>query len=95
MFIRFVFSRGINVLGRKSELDKAMEKMKDQMYKKQVDEEKVRNRSDLERELEKRALRLKEYENVLADQAGVRCPPHDEFHRIHTKGNGRFASATS
>lgn len=63
------------MLGQKSELSKAMEKMKEQMYKKQLEEEKVRNRSDLERELEKRARRLKEYEHALAEEGGLRYPP--------------------
>ncbi|GAU91101.1 hypothetical protein RvY_03420-1 [Ramazzottius varieornatus] len=91
--LKFNNKMGINVLGQKSELSKAMEKMKEQMYKKQLEEEKVRNRSDLERELEKRARRLKEYEHALAEEGGLRYPPlNDEFHRIHAKVNGRFAS---
>ncbi|OQV21051.1 hypothetical protein BV898_05124 [Hypsibius exemplaris] len=95
---------GINVLGQKTELQKAMEKMRKQVFTKQELEEKKKNRSDLELKLEKRQLRLKEYENVMTDQPGQ----HDmntssfpavlsanEFHRIHAKVNGRFASATT
>lgn len=86
--------RGINVLDQKSELQKAMEKMRGQVTKKQLDEEKKKQRSDLERELEKRAIRMKEYENVMTEP--VTFPPSEnEFHRIHAKVNGRFASATS
>lgn len=73
-----------------------MEKMRDQVGRKREDEVKKQSKSDLEAELERRALRLKEIENALAESSGGSFPtPDDEFHRIHAKVNGRFASATS
>ncbi|XP_055333133.1 uncharacterized protein LOC129584826 isoform X1 [Paramacrobiotus metropolitanus] len=89
---------GINVLGQKSELQKAMEKMRGQVTRKQLEEEKKNQRSDLEREFEKRAMRLKDYENAVAAEPAIPYQPVDEFHRMHAKVakvNGRFASATS
>ena len=112
-----LFYRGIKVLGQKSELQKAMEKMRKQVSTKQQDEERKLNRSDLELKLEKRQLRLKEYENMAlasseqpqpipvtnaaanggAAMAGFPSSENvtDEFHRMHAKVNGRFASATT
>ncbi|XP_013780418.1 protein FAM107A-like [Limulus polyphemus] len=53
---------GKNVLGQKSELQKAMEKVKDDQKKKEMDRLRINHCSPLEKQLEIQAVKLKQQE---------------------------------
>ncbi|XP_076357501.1 protein FAM107B-like [Tachypleus tridentatus] len=73
---------GKNVLGKKSELEKAMEKVKDDQKKKEMQQLCINKRSSLEKCLEVQADKLKQYE----DNSNMKTEAiESEFHQVHSK----------
>ncbi|XP_013772038.2 protein FAM107B-like [Limulus polyphemus] len=73
---------GKNVLNQKTELQKVLEKFKDEQKKKNIEEEKQNKRTALEKKLEQQASRIKEYEDLNEEK-----PKKDEseFLKVHAK----------
>ncbi|XP_076333995.1 protein FAM107B-like isoform X2 [Tachypleus tridentatus] len=73
---------GKNVLNQKTELQKVLEKFKDEQKKKNTEVEKQNNRTALEKKLEQQANKIKEYEDLNEEK-----PKKDEseFLKVHAK----------
>jgi len=78
---------GKNVLGQKSELKKVMDKFQEEQKKKELEVEKLNNRTSLEKKLEEQALKLKmvEEQRAINEKTVEELEPQSEFHRIHAK----------
>ncbi|BET00492.1 Protein of unknown function (DUF1151) [Nesidiocoris tenuis] len=83
---------GKNVLNQKSELQRAMEKYKDNQFKKELEQQRQENMTPLERVIEQRAKRLEilERDNTLNEKEINSKEP--EFLQIHAKLRARMES---
>ncbi|XP_013779811.1 protein FAM107A-like [Limulus polyphemus] len=78
----FNYKIGKNVLGQKSELQKAMEKVKDDQKKKEMDQLCINKRSSLEKRLEAQADKLQQHE----EKSNMKTEATEsEFHQVHSK----------
>ncbi|XP_076341120.1 protein FAM107B-like isoform X1 [Tachypleus tridentatus] len=79
---------GKNVLGQKSELQKVMEKVKDDQKKKEMDQLRINQCSPLEKRLEIQAVKLKQHEesNDMTSEASG-------FHQVLSKVCSKTTSA--
>ncbi|KAH6927570.1 hypothetical protein HPB50_005687 [Hyalomma asiaticum] len=76
---------GKSVLGQKSELQKAMEKMKDEQRRKELEEERVKGRTALEKRLEEQANKLKLHEESEVIKTDLPSSEESEFLRVHAR----------
>ncbi|KAM7308929.1 uncharacterized protein ISCGN_012560 [Ixodes scapularis] len=76
---------GKNVLGQKTELQKVMEKMKDEHKRKELEEERQRGRTALEKRLEEQANKLKLHEETEMVKADLASSEESEFLRVHAR----------
>lgn len=76
---------GKNVLGQKTELQKVMEKMKDEQKRKELEEEKQRGRTALEKRLEEQANKLKLHEETEMVKTDLASSEESEFLRVHAR----------
>ncbi|KAH7947773.1 hypothetical protein HPB52_015748 [Rhipicephalus sanguineus] len=76
---------GKSVLGQKSELQKAMEKMKDEQRRKELEEERVKGRTALEKRLEEQANKLKLHEETEVIKTDLPSSEESEFLRVHAR----------
>ncbi|XP_013777354.2 uncharacterized protein LOC106462028 [Limulus polyphemus] len=72
---------GRSVLNQKTELQKALEKFKDEQKKREIEEEKHTKCTALEKKLEQQAIKIKQYENDEKTQK----KEDSEFLKIHAK----------
>lgn len=84
---------GKSVLGQKSELQKAMDKFREDQKKKELEEERLKKRSVLEKKLEEQANKLKQHE----EQDLKKDEPQDqpEFLRVHARVCAQTVSVDS
>lgn len=77
---------GRNVLGQKSELQKALEKVKDDQKKKELEEERQTKRSALEKRLEEQANKIR-MQDTESETIGNDLTPTEEseFLRVHAR----------
>ncbi|XP_050026527.1 uncharacterized protein [Dermacentor andersoni] len=76
---------GKSVLGQKSELQKAMEKMKEEQRRKELEEERVKGRTALEKRLEEQANKLKLHEESEVIKTDLPSSEESEFLRVHAR----------
>uniref|UniRef100_A0A1E1WZK1 Uncharacterized protein n=1 Tax=Amblyomma aureolatum TaxID=187763 RepID=A0A1E1WZK1_9ACAR len=76
---------GKSVLGQKTELQKAMEKMKEEQRRKELDEEKTKGRTALEKRLEEQANKLKLHEESEVIKPDLPSSEESEFLRVHAR----------
>lgn len=76
---------GKNVLGQKTELQKVMEKMKDEQKKKELEEERHRGRTALEKRLEEQANKLKLQEESDGVKSELIGSEESEFLKVHAR----------
>ncbi|XP_075751380.1 uncharacterized protein LOC119174680 isoform X2 [Rhipicephalus microplus] len=76
---------GKSVLGQKSELQRAMEKMKDEQRRKELEEERVKGRTALEKRLEEQANKLKLHEETEVIKTDLPSSEESEFLRVHAR----------
>ncbi|XP_065352709.1 uncharacterized protein LOC135947715 [Cloeon dipterum] len=85
--IMFNKKLGINVLNQKSELQRAMEKHKDQAARKEAEKEKLNNKTAFEKVIEERARRLETQEKSEEEEHNDQKP---EFLQVHAKLRSRM-----
>lgn len=76
---------GKSVLGQKTELQKAMEKMKDEQRRKELEEERIKGRTALEKRLEEQANKLKLHEESEVIKPELPSSEESEFLRVHAR----------
>lgn len=76
---------GKSVLGQKTELQKAMEKMKEEQRRKELEEEKIKGRTALEKRLEEQANKLKLHEESEVIKPDLPSSEESEFLRVHAR----------
>ncbi|CAM1324211.1 Uncharacterised protein g8598 [Pycnogonum litorale] len=76
---------GKNVLGQKSELKKVMEKFHDDLKKKEIDQERIANRSSFEKRLDEQAKKLKETTELDDGFTTDNSIHNSEFRKLHAK----------
>ncbi|XP_039295754.1 protein FAM107B isoform X2 [Nilaparvata lugens] len=83
---------GKNVLNQKSELQKALEKHKDNQARKEVEMQKQEEKTPLERVIEERARRLESYEKGSLENESKSSSEKPEFLQVHARLRARMDS---
>lgn len=74
---------GKSVIGQKTELHKAFDKLREDQKKKELEEEKLQKKTALERKLEEQANKLKQQEEI--ETKKIEEPDQPEFLRVHAR----------
>lgn len=74
---------GKSVIGQKTELHKAFDKLREDQKKKELEEEKLQKKTALEKKLEEQANKLKQQEEIETKKIEVADQP--EFLRVHAR----------
>ncbi|RZF34231.1 hypothetical protein LSTR_LSTR010551, partial [Laodelphax striatellus] len=83
---------GKNVLNQKSELQKALEKHKDNQARKDLEMQKLEEKTPLERVIEERAKRLESYEKGSLENESKSSSEKPEFLQVHARLRARMDS---
>lgn len=84
---------GKSVIGQKTELQKAMEKFRDEQKKKELEEQKINKKTAFEKKLEEQANKLKQQEELEAKKVESQDQP--EFLRVHARVCAQAVDSTS
>lgn len=76
---------GKSVIGQKSELQKAMEKFRDEHKKKELEGEKLNKRSSFEKRLDEQASKIKSLEEEQKKSDPDQVVDQSEFLRVHAR----------
>ncbi|GIY01713.1 uncharacterized protein CEXT_333261, partial [Caerostris extrusa] len=79
----FWLVNGKSVIGQKTELHKAFDKLREDQKKKELEEEKLQKKSALEKKLEEQANKLKQQEEI--ETKKIETTDQPEFLRVHAR----------